>query len=77
MGTETPSYIAPHMKELAVRERIRKLVETDWRTEGQKLLNERLEEKRQGKDPYVSCQTIMCLDRVLIHPLPSSSSCDR
>ncbi|CAA7268507.1 unnamed protein product [Cyclocybe aegerita] len=51
--TEIPSFIPPHMTELAVRERVRNLMETDWKTEAAELLKERLEEVKAGGKAYV------------------------
>ena len=44
-------YILPHMTDVAVRQRLRKLMETDWKAEAAVLLKERL---KQGGDAYVS-----------------------
>ncbi|KAJ3514354.1 hypothetical protein NLJ89_g2429 [Agrocybe chaxingu] len=51
--TEIPSFIPPHMTESAVRERVRKLMETDWKALAAELLEERLEERKSGKKAYV------------------------
>ncbi|KAH6908465.1 hypothetical protein BKA70DRAFT_1103557 [Coprinopsis sp. MPI-PUGE-AT-0042] len=46
METESPSFIPPHMTEMAVRERVRYLMEHDWRTDAEELLEKR---KKEGK----------------------------
>jgi hypothetical protein len=51
-STEIGRYILPHMTDVAVRRRLRKLMETDWRAEAAVLLKERL---KQGGDAHVSC----------------------
>jgi len=48
--TETPRFIPEHMTELAVRERVRNLMEHDWRTDAAALLKAR---KEEGGDAYV------------------------
>jgi hypothetical protein len=44
-------HILPHMTDVAVQQRLRKLMETDWKAEAAVLLKERL---KQGGDAYVS-----------------------
>ncbi|CAA7262774.1 unnamed protein product [Cyclocybe aegerita] len=51
--TEIPSFIPPHMTEFVVRERVRNLIETDWKALAAELLEERLEERKSGKKAYV------------------------
>jgi len=48
--TEIPRFIPEHMTELAVRERVRNLMEHDWRSDAAVLLDER---KKEGGDAYV------------------------
>lgn len=51
--TEIPSFIPDHMTEMAVRNRCQQLMETDWRTEAEVLLQERLQELEDGGSPYL------------------------
>lgn len=53
-ATEVPGFIHRSMTEDSVRERVRLLMETDWRKEAAVLLEERLKEKEKGGSPYVS-----------------------
>ncbi|PPQ89273.1 hypothetical protein CVT25_001357 [Psilocybe cyanescens] len=50
--TEIPSFIPEHMTELAVQARVKKLMETDWKALAAKLLEQRLQEVKDGKDAY-------------------------
>lgn len=44
MNASIPRTILPHMKETALRERIINLMETDWSTKAEQLLQKRKEE---------------------------------
>jgi len=48
------------MTEEAVRERVRLLMETDWKKEAAVLLEERLKEKETKASPYVSNSSMAC-----------------
>ncbi|KAH9477853.1 hypothetical protein JR316_0010085 [Psilocybe cubensis] len=52
--TEIASFIPEHMTETAVQARLKKLMEENWRSKAAKLLEQRLQEKKEGKDVYVS-----------------------
>ncbi|PPQ88221.1 hypothetical protein CVT25_005186 [Psilocybe cyanescens] len=51
-ATEIPKFIPQHMTELAVQERLIKLMETDWRALAASLLEERLQDVANGKQAY-------------------------
>ncbi|KAF8882177.1 hypothetical protein CPB84DRAFT_1791109 [Gymnopilus junonius] len=51
--TEIPSFIPNHMSLEAIRDRLTKLMETDWRAQAAALLKERLQEIKDGKKTYV------------------------
>jgi len=66
--TEIPSFIPKHMTELAVRERLRILMETDWKTQAALLLEERKNETERGLKPYVSISTAISISRIYLQP---------
>lgn len=47
--TEIPSFIPDHMTEIAVRERVKHLMEHDWKEDAQRLLEERI----KGGEGYI------------------------
>ncbi|KAF8966123.1 hypothetical protein BDZ97DRAFT_1917812 [Flammula alnicola] len=51
--TEIPSFIPNHMTERAVQERLRRLMETDWKSKAAILLEERLADAKSGQKAYV------------------------
>lgn len=47
--------IPEHMTEKAVKERLTKLMETDWRTKAEEVLEENMKKVEQGEEAYVGC----------------------
>jgi len=54
LSQQINSFIPEHMTEVAVKGRLVKLMETDWKTEAQQMLRKNLKAVERGEDAYVS-----------------------
>lgn len=59
LSHQVNSFIPEHMTEEAVKGRLVKLMETDWRTEAQEVLTKNMKAVERGEYAYVSTDQVL------------------